>query len=326
MAIPTITSYTMPLRTDLPENKVNWKADPSRMVLLIHDMQQYFIEAYQGDSPVTELVEHIHWLRKTAHQLSIPVIYTAQPGGQTQEERGLLLDFWGNGIGDDPEEQRIIPSLAPAEQDMLLTKWRYSAFQKTDLLSIIRSTGRDQIMICGIYAHIGCMLTAAEAFMQEIQPFFVADALADFSKDYHLQALKYASERCAYTLTTAEIVAQLNFESTATTEIDDEKVHPIVTPESLRTVIANLLYMPETEISVDEDVTMLGLDSIRIMNLVEQWRAQGKDINFIDLLEKPTLLDWCDLLNADSNGQDQSRVTIIPSADVNPPNLDYLLK
>ena len=326
MTIPTIGSYSMPLRADLPDNKVNWQADPSRMVLLIHDMQQYFIDAYQGLSPVSELIEHIDKLREAAHKHSIPVIYTAQPGGQTREERGLLLDFWGDGIGHDPEKQRIIPSLAPAEEDLLLTKWRYSAFQKTDLLSIIRSTGRDQMMVCGVYAHIGCMLTAAEAFMQEIQPFFVADALADFSKDYHLQALKYASERCAYTLTTEEIVAQLNSTSTVTTEIDDKNLDPIVTPESLRTVVANLLFIPEVEISVEEDVTMLGLDSIRIMTLVEKWRGQGMDIELIDLLEKPTLLDWSELLNASKNLYKHGSDAMIQSTAVNPPNLDYLLK
>ena len=72
---------------------------------------------------------------------------------------------------------------------------RYSAFKKTNLLEILNEQGRDQLIICGIYAHIGCLLTACEAFMDGIEPFFVADAVADFSLEHHKQALEYASNR-----------------------------------------------------------------------------------------------------------------------------------
>ncbi len=35
------------------------------------------------------------------------------------------------------------------------------------------------------------MTTATDAFMRDIKPFMVADALADFSRDEHLMSLKY---------------------------------------------------------------------------------------------------------------------------------------
>ena len=44
MAIPTITPYQIP---DGPfPQRVDWKLEPSRAALLIHDMQNYFIDAY----------------------------------------------------------------------------------------------------------------------------------------------------------------------------------------------------------------------------------------------------------------------------------------
>lgn len=41
MAIPKIASYPLPV--SLPTNKVDWRIDASRAVLLIHDMQEYFV-------------------------------------------------------------------------------------------------------------------------------------------------------------------------------------------------------------------------------------------------------------------------------------------
>ncbi|MEC2559922.1 isochorismatase, partial [Bacillus cereus] len=180
MAIPSISVYKMPIESELPKNKVNWTPDPKRAVLLIHDMQEYFLDAYSDkESPKVELISNIKMIREKCKELGIPVVYTAQPGGQTLEQRGLLQDFWGDGIPAGPDKKKIVDELTPDEDDIFLTKWRYSAFKKTNLLEILNEQGKDQLIICGIYAHIGCLLTACEAFMDGIEPCFVADAVAD---------------------------------------------------------------------------------------------------------------------------------------------------
>ena len=74
---------------------MDWKPDPKRAVLLIHDMQEYFLDAYSDkESPKVELISNIKMIREKCKELGIPVVYTAQPGGQTLEQRGLLQDFW----------------------------------------------------------------------------------------------------------------------------------------------------------------------------------------------------------------------------------------
>jgi isochorismate hydrolase len=210
VAIPTIEPYPMPRADELPANTAKWTVDPDRTVLLIHDMQRYFLAPFPaGRSPVVELVANIRSLRDRCAALGIPVAYTAQPGGMTDEQRGLLKDFWGPGMTLSPEHRQVVAGLEPAEHDHVFTKWRYSAFHKSDLLDVLRRNGRDQLIVCGVFAHVGVLMTAVDAYSNDIETFLVADAVADFSLDHHRLALTYAAERCAVTPMTETVLRAL---------------------------------------------------------------------------------------------------------------------
>ena len=57
---------------------MNWTPDPKRAVLLIHDMQEYFLDVYSDkESPKVELISNIKMIREKCKQLGIPVVYTA---------------------------------------------------------------------------------------------------------------------------------------------------------------------------------------------------------------------------------------------------------
>ncbi|MCP3144861.1 isochorismatase family protein [Pyxidicoccus xibeiensis] len=291
MALPAIAPYPMPGPADLPKNKVSWTPEPRRAALLIHDMQRYFVDVFAaGQSPVTELVANIQRLRQHCRALGIPVVYSAQPGGQTPEQRGLLLDFWGAGINGGTEQKQIIDALAPAEDDIRLTKWRYSAFRKTELHDLMRERGRDQLLICGIYAHIGCLQTASDAFMSDVRPFLVADALGDFSLAHHQLALSYAAQLCAVTPTTQQVIDALG---PAPVQAGPKPL----SRNRIREEVGELLQVPLAELGEEENLLERGLDSIRIMTLVERWRNAGAELTFVDLAERPTLKEWFALLS-----------------------------
>lgn len=205
MGIPAIAPYPLPAMTDLPGNVARWVAEPGRAVLLIHDMQRFFLRPFP-DGFREQLVRNTVLLRDRCRELGVPVAYTAQPGGMTDEQRGLLKDFWGPGMRADPADREVVDELAPGPDDWIFTKWRYSAFFRSELLQRMRERGRDQLIVCGVYAHVGVLMSAVEAFTNDIQPFVVADAIADFSAEYHRLAVEYAAERCAVVLTTSEIL------------------------------------------------------------------------------------------------------------------------
>jgi bifunctional isochorismate lyase/aryl carrier protein len=210
MSIPAIAPYPMPAEHELPVNTAQWTIDPDRALLLIHDMQNYFLRPFaECESPLSELIVNVAALRAEFGRAAAPVAYTAQPGGMSDEQRGLLKDFWGAGMTTDAEHRRIIDRLAPAGPDVVHTKWRPSAFCRTGLLEQMRAQGRDQLVICGVYAHVGILMTAHEGFSHDVQTFVVADAVADFSPEYHRFALAYAASRCSVTVSTRAALAML---------------------------------------------------------------------------------------------------------------------
>ncbi|MFF8607243.1 isochorismatase family protein [Streptomyces sp. NPDC015346] len=215
--IPAIAPYPLPTPDDLPANTARWAPDPARAVLLVHDMQEYFLRPLAGARSLRdELVDNIAALRGRCEELGVPVGYTTQPGGMTDEQRGLLKDFWGPGMRVDPADRHVVGRLAPAPHNWLFTKWRYSAFFRSDLLSRMRSEGRDQLILCGVYAHVGVLATAIEAFTHDIQTFVVADGVADFSPEHHRMAIEYAAQRCAVVGLTRGLLGQLTAEREVT--------------------------------------------------------------------------------------------------------------
>ncbi|WP_131732593.1 non-ribosomal peptide synthetase [Actinomadura formosensis] len=64
----------------------------------------------------------------------------------------------------------------------------------------------------------------------------------------------------------------------------------------LRRDVAELLYLSPDELAEDQDLFAMGLDSVRLLALVERWREHGVDVSLIDLAERPTLAAWSRLI------------------------------
>ncbi|MDA7416643.1 isochorismatase family protein [Xenophilus arseniciresistens] len=209
-SLPRIPEYALPHADELPAPRGPWRFDSKRAALLVHDMQAYFLAAY-GDAPqpLPAVIENIARLIAAARAAGMPVFYTAQHGNQDRRDRGLQADLWGPGMRAMAEHESITPPLAPEASDFVLTKHRYSAFQRSNLETLMRVRGRDQLVVCGVYAHIGCMATAVEAFQRDIEPFFVADALADFSREKHMMAVQWVAATCGVPLTAQQLLAQI---------------------------------------------------------------------------------------------------------------------
>ncbi|MEH0558163.1 MULTISPECIES: phosphopantetheine-binding protein [Streptomyces] len=67
--------------------------------------------------------------------------------------------------------------------------------------------------------------------------------------------------------------------------------------ERIRADVAELIGCDPTEIEPEENLTDLGLDSVRTMVLIDRWRAAGAaSLEYADLAEQPELAHWAELL------------------------------
>ncbi|TVL89698.1 phosphopantetheine-binding protein [Streptomyces sp. SAJ15] len=72
-----------------------------------------------------------------------------------------------------------------------------------------------------------------------------------------------------------------------------------LTLEQLRADVADVLGEEPADIPDDENLVDYGLDSVRLMTLVERWRRDhGVTVDLADLAERPALEEWGRLLGA----------------------------
>lgn len=62
--------------------------------------------------------------------------------------------------------------------------------------------------------------------------------------------------------------------------------------------VAQILEVDASTVSRENTLADAGLDSLRMVMLVENWRAEGNEVDFQELISLPTLGQWIDALGA----------------------------
>ncbi|MBU2895373.1 isochorismatase family protein [Vibrio hepatarius] len=278
MPLPTNVNYPMPSKTSFL-NKTDWQLDPDRTVLLIHDMQRYFVDIYSSDSVLLPtLLGNIAKIKEWAKQKNIPIIYTQITFNAISNTHALIEDFWGF-EEIPPCSKMIAPFVAPEEGDIVINKSHYSAMQSDDLAQHLHQLGRDQLLITGLYANLGCRITVTDALKKNIQAFLVSDAIADLSYQDHLNALSYVANYTGYVINTQTVLEPKS----------------VVSYQWLYEKVEALLEEP-TGLDPEKNLLMYGLDSQRMMRIASELNQLGININFEELSHEPSIINWWSLL------------------------------
>ncbi|MFB7933899.1 MULTISPECIES: phosphopantetheine-binding protein [Streptomyces] len=75
-----------------------------------------------------------------------------------------------------------------------------------------------------------------------------------------------------------------------------------LTLEGFRADLAELLHQQPHEVDLDENPFHAGLDSLRVVTLIERWRESGVEVTFVDLAECTSFAQWWRLLSVSGGG------------------------
>lgn len=173
----------------------------SRPAVLVIDMTYNFCG--RGDSATPDNDSHqssgkaawqaapiIKQLVTSAHASNVPVIYTRPADGRPD---GFDRGRWADKNSRDkeanvtvrPDGKKIIDMLAPQEKDLIIEKYKPSAFFGTILQSFLVDLQVDSLIITGT-ATSGCVrATAIDAFSYNLKVTIVEDATFDRCQASH---------------------------------------------------------------------------------------------------------------------------------------------
>jgi nicotinamidase-related amidase len=133
-----------------------------------------------------------------------------RPGFPEVSPKNILLQA----IRSDPQRQKLFsgpgsdihPSVAPAGDEVVITKGRVSAFWGTDLEMILRAKEIDTVVLMGIATSGVVLSTLVEAFDKDFQVAVIRDCCADSEPDLHAALIEKLFAKRGTVMNSAEFI------------------------------------------------------------------------------------------------------------------------
>lgn len=176
-----------------------------RTALVIVDLQNDFVREGAGMEveSARDTLDANKKLIAFARKNGVPVIYTKFITGPVR----TLVWNWSPQIADANACRRhfkryypdmgkelectdIVGEIYPEKEDYIIEKYGYSAFRNTNLSDVLKSLGRDTIIVTGTVTQICVEDTVHEAFHNGIHVVVARDAVSSFSPELQDATLK----------------------------------------------------------------------------------------------------------------------------------------
>lgn len=187
-----------------------------RTALLVVDLQK-LLTVPGGDNyyeTATEMMPRVIERIDRFRELGVQIIYiytkysatsgvTASAKSVNPEMAGRVIKMPPDGLELD-DRLHIVPN-----QDIVLRKYSYSAFLKTDLKTILQQMGIENILVCGIKTNVCCRQTAIDATSHGFRTYMISDMVSTNTQEiseYHLEEI---NRYFAKVLDSEEVVRRL---------------------------------------------------------------------------------------------------------------------
>ena len=186
-----------------------------KCALLVIDMQKFFLDPHSpsftcGGLAILPLLQR---LIKSFRQTDRPVIYTRHVHHPDHIDSGIMGWWWEGMCIEGTPESEIHGDLAPQSKEKVILKHRYSAFYNTDLETVLRCLGIEDLVIAGIMTNMCCESTARDAYYRDYRVFFLADGTGSINEEMHLASLLNLSFGFAHVTSAHDIISELERES-----------------------------------------------------------------------------------------------------------------
>ena len=183
----------------------NQKIVPSKIALLVLDVQKYFLHknshAFVPSAPAILL--GIQTLIFRFNKCELPVIFTKHID---VPDRASMMGQWWNDIITEASNQSQLADEIAAQAVNVIQKVTYDAFYLTRLDDILKAKGIKQLVITGLLTHLCCESTARSAFQHDYEVFFTIDGTATYNEDHHRATLLNLSHGFALPVLVQEVL------------------------------------------------------------------------------------------------------------------------
>ncbi len=198
-----------------PYNQHQMRLNVAASVLLVIDMQRFFLDPASptftcGGLAILPTVKR---LIDAFRRVDRPVIFARHVHHPSDLDSGIMGWWWEGKCLEGSPESEIHPDLAPMPGEKVVFKHRYSAFYNTDLETVLRCLGVEDVVVCGIMTNLCCESTARDAYYRDYRVFFPADGTGSINEEMHVASLLNLAFGFAYVTTADAIAAQLAIES-----------------------------------------------------------------------------------------------------------------
>jgi nicotinamidase-related amidase len=191
---------------------------PERTALLVIDMQNDFVlpGAPLATPRAMEIVPVIASFAEAARKKGLPVIFTQEMHRPDGSDFGIELAFEPPHCLEGTRGVEIVDDLAPRTGDIRVQhKRRYNAFFGTDLDTVLRCRGVENLLVTGVCTDICVISTVHHARDLDYRCFVIREGVDGTTPERHRAALLCMEHVFAYVGEAAEIAELFDLEVSA---------------------------------------------------------------------------------------------------------------